>query len=212
MLMAAIRDKNVASLVPTSYASVRQICRAFDWRRPVTLVEYGPGTGAFTKYLLKRLHPESTLIAIELNRKLAIRLRRFSQHRTRRKPRFVVVCDNAKNVREIVAEHDCRSIDYALSGIPFSFIPESTKRQIIQHTHELLAPGGTFHVYQVSFHVRPFLQETFGPIRSSRALLNVPPLCVMVAGKPGNSHLGAVKAQLGRQTLEPAVLVDARQR
>jgi phospholipid N-methyltransferase len=209
LLLAAIRDKNVASVASTSFTSVRQICKAVDWRRPMTFVEYGPGTGAFTKFLLKRLHPDSTLLAIERNRKLATRLRRFSRRRPRRTPRLIVVWDDARNVQQILQNHGCGLAEYVLSGIPFSFIPLDAKREIIQRTYDVLAPGGMLLVYQITFHVRPYLQEVFGAIRSSRALLNVPPLCVMTARKPKSS---SVELEFDGQRLQSAALVDASQR
>lgn len=205
-LMAAIRDKNVASVAPTSFASVRQICKRLDFSRPLNAVEYGPGTGAFTKYLLKKLPVDSMLVAIELNRRLSVQLQRYSRRRKARKPRLVVVNDDARNVQAILKSHGIRQVDFALSGIPFSFIDDVTKKQIIDRTFHILKPGGLFLVYQVSYHVRGYLKERFGEVRSSRALLNIPPLCVMEVSKRSSVN----GEQLGGQSLQPSVLIDAR--
>jgi phospholipid N-methyltransferase len=206
-LTAAMRDKNVGALVPTSYASVRHICRAVDRDRPVVVVEYGPGTGAFTRHLLKRLHPESTLIAIELNYVFARRLRRFAQRRKQKTPRLIVANNDARNVQKILNSQGLTHADYVLSGIPFSFLNETLKRDIIQRTHEALAPGGSFLIYQYSFHVRPFVSEKFGEVKVGRTFFNIPPLCLMTARKAKEASVSG--SQLGGKSLKSSVLVDA---
>ena len=57
-------DKNVASVARTSKKTVERICRAINFDKDIVLVEYGPGSGAFTKYLLSRMSLDSKLIAI----------------------------------------------------------------------------------------------------------------------------------------------------
>lgn len=181
--LEAMRDRKVASVVPTATASVRRICRRIDANRPVTLVEYGPGTGAFTRPLLKYLHPGSTLIAVELNSSFATKLRRFSWNRSKDEPTLIVQRDDAGNVQNILREHGFESADYVLSGIPFSLLDIETKTRIIDQTYKALAPDGMFLVYQFSFHLRKMLKERFESVRSRRILLNIPPLCVMEARK-----------------------------
>ncbi len=38
-----------------------------DWQKAKVVVEYGPGVGTITQEVLKRMRPDATLIAIELN-------------------------------------------------------------------------------------------------------------------------------------------------
>ncbi|MFO0945930.1 MAG: methyltransferase domain-containing protein [Planctomycetota bacterium] len=210
-ISAAMRDKNVGALVPTTFASVRHICRKIDCDRPVVVVEYGPGTGAFTRHLLKRLHPGSTIIAIELNFKFARQLRRFAQRRKQRTPKLIVSNNDARNVLKILQKQGLDHADYVLSGIPFSFLPEPLKRDIIRCTHEALRPGGTFLVYQYSFHVRRFVGEVFEDMKVSRTFFNLPPLCVMAANKQAGAVVSVSRPEFGGEGLQAPVLVDARQ-
>jgi phospholipid N-methyltransferase len=53
-----IRDKNVASLFPTSSFAVKRAFKTLDFAKLKVVVEYGPGEGAFTRRLLKRLAPD----------------------------------------------------------------------------------------------------------------------------------------------------------
>ena len=182
-LSTAVRDKNVGAIVPTSFLSVRKTCQPVECDRPVVVVEYGPGTGVFTRYLLNRLHPDSTVLAVELNSLFASRLQRFNRKRQRKAPRLLVEKEDARNVLALLDKHGFAKADYVISGIPFSFLDEASKDEIIARTYESLVPGGLFLVYQYSFHVRKYLQRTFDDVKLRRSLINLPPLCVMEAQK-----------------------------
>lgn len=210
-LTAAMKDRKVGALAPSSGASVRWICRTIDVQRPVTVVEYGPGTGVFTRHLLTRLDPGSTLLAIELNRVFAGRLRRAAKRRKRRVPRCVVINGDARNVRELLGRIGLERADYVVSGIPFSLLCDQYRREIVQRTYDVLAPSGRFILYQYSYLMRDYVKECFGDVRLGRCLLNFPPYCTMEASKAPNVVSG-LDQELGRKRLEPAVLVDAGQR
>jgi phospholipid N-methyltransferase len=71
-----ISDKYIASITPTSDFGVRKVCSKIDFSRCGLIVEYGPGTGVFTKYLLQKMGPDSLLILIERNANFAGDLRK----------------------------------------------------------------------------------------------------------------------------------------
>ena len=57
--------KKVASPTPTSDSSAIKICSFVPYSPDNKIVEYGPGTGAITKYLINKLGNESQLVLIE---------------------------------------------------------------------------------------------------------------------------------------------------
>src|SRR3954447_345394 len=57
----------VGWMLPSSSFVVRQVLKQIDWKNARVIVEYGPGIGTFTKEILRRMHPEATLIALEVN-------------------------------------------------------------------------------------------------------------------------------------------------
>src|SRR4051812_16454214 len=99
MLGAFMKDKNVASIAPTSEYCVRKILDAIEFRPHQVIVEYGPGSGAFTSALLERMAPDSLLVAIETNEDFVRELRETlgEQHPI---SRFKVVHDSAENALE----------------------------------------------------------------------------------------------------------------
>src|ERR1700709_1613141 len=56
-----------ASMFPSSRYLANALTRPIDFRRARTVLELGPGTGAVTNEILKRLRPDATLFAIDIN-------------------------------------------------------------------------------------------------------------------------------------------------
>ncbi len=62
-----IKDPAVASVTPSSRFAVQRVCSFIDFPRAALVVEYGPGLGVFTQYLLGQMGPQGRLVAIEKN-------------------------------------------------------------------------------------------------------------------------------------------------
>src|SRR3972149_3700301 len=71
-----LSDKYIASITPTSDFGVKKVCSKIDFSRCGLVVEYGPGTGVFTKYLLQKMGADSLLIMIERNANFVTLLRK----------------------------------------------------------------------------------------------------------------------------------------
>ena len=78
-----LRDPGIASIKATSPFMVRRILDRMDLRGRRVVVEYGPGTGPFTRALLDRLSPDSRLVLIESNPEFAASLDRLRDPRVR---------------------------------------------------------------------------------------------------------------------------------
>src|SRR5205814_10677128 len=66
----------VGSFAPSSPALARAMLHGCDLRNAKTVVEFGPGTGAFTRLILQRMGRQTAFFAIELDDKHARGLRR----------------------------------------------------------------------------------------------------------------------------------------
>jgi len=177
-----ITDKYIASITPTSDFGVKKVCSKIDFSRCSLVVEYGPGTGVFTNYLLTRMGPDSLLIMIERNANFANLLRKKV-----RDPRAIVVNDCASNIHEILQELRKPSADYVISGIPFSFLSTSLKDRILRNSFTALRPGGKFLAYQTFYqsnnHLKAHLDRIFDFVRVEYEMLNLPPLRIYEARK-----------------------------
>lgn len=168
-----IKDRDVASITPTSLRAVKNICSRIDFSKDILLVEYGPGDGVFSKYILEQMTEGSRLILIESNNDFVEQLNRSIQDN-----RVEVHNILAGNVLEILPEEVIGQVDYVLSGIPFSFLDDERKRDVLKATKQILKEGGTFLAYQTSGHLKQAVMEVFGNLETEFEVLNFPPYLI----------------------------------
>lgn len=181
-LKTFIKDKNVASITPTSPFGVKRVCSKINFHRSGVFVEYGPGTGVFSNYLLKNMTDTSRLILIERNKNFGNILERKIQD-----PRVVIVNDSAENVLETLRNcKECQA-DYILSGIPFLLLSDEMKNRILYNTRKALKKGGKFLVYQTCFqadhHLKVHLDRHFASVNTKFEIMNIPPMRIYEAIK-----------------------------
>jgi phospholipid N-methyltransferase len=168
----------VGSVIPSSRALIDKMLSPVDWEATKLFVEYGPGVGTYTLPILERLGPDAVLIAIDTNPDFVDFLRREIAD-----PRFHAVRGSAADVGRIVADLGHKQADYVLSGLPFSTLPDGVGDRIAEETAAVLAPEGSFLVYQVSGKVVSFLSPHFRRIERGFEWLNVPPMRLFWAKK-----------------------------
>lgn len=127
-LKQGLLDRQVASVIPTAAHNVRKIIQQMDLSKDSVIVEYGPGTGVFSKELLKRMTPGSHLILIETNEQFVSLLKQIDDER------LTVIHGSAEDVTEILKDSGHTKANYILSGIPFSLMPADLRKRIMQRT------------------------------------------------------------------------------
>jgi phospholipid N-methyltransferase len=165
----------LGSIVPSSRFLIKQLLEPINWSRARVIVEYGPGVGGITAEVLRRMRNDAALIAIEMNPDFVTYLRSSITD-----SRLHVVEASAVSVDEILRRFGHPRADYIISGIPFSTIPAPLRERILRKTHDVLAPGGAFLVYQFTARVLPALRRTFGEVRRGFELYNLPPAQLFV--------------------------------
>ena len=160
----------LGSIVPSSRFLINQLLEPIQWGRAHVIVEYGPGVGAITAEVLRRMRPGATLIAIETNSEFAAFLRTSFDD-----DRFHVVEDSAERIGDILRQHGHERASYIISGIPFSTMPASLRDCILRRTHRALEPSGAFLVYQFSTRVLPELKKIFPYVWRKFEPLNILP-------------------------------------
>lgn len=166
-----LRDKDVAAIAPSSSFLVRRVCKWIDFGEDQVIVEYGPGNGVFSEFILDRMTPDSTLLLIESNPDFVEML----EARTADDPRAVVVKDRAERIVEILDTHDVEAVDCIVSGIPFSFLDEDEKQTLLARTRNVLSDDGKFLVYQNYNHLEAPLRDHFSEVTKEYEPRNIPP-------------------------------------
>jgi phospholipid N-methyltransferase len=165
----------LGSIIPSSRFLVNQVLEPIDWERARVIVEYGPGVGTITGEILRRMHSDARLVAIETNKAFV----RFLQS-SLPDPRLQVVHNSAAEVQTVLRRLGLPLASYIISGIPLGSMPERVRADIVGKSRAALEPGGAFLVYQFTSRVLPVLQRTFGDVRRGFERRNLPPAQLFV--------------------------------
>lgn len=176
-LKSFFKDKDVASVTPTSTTCIRHVCKPINFSEDIKVIEYGAGAGIFAKYLLEKMSDDSTLAMFETNERLFDKLQKIGDSRAQ--------CYNksVEYVDEALDQPTAKSVDYVISGIPFSFLDVPTRKKVLNKTKRILKPGGKFLAYQTSSHLKEPLKNTFGNVHTEWEWLNIPPMTIYKAVK-----------------------------
>ncbi|GAB4320965.1 MAG: methyltransferase domain-containing protein [Candidatus Sumerlaeia bacterium] len=129
--------RQMGAVAPSSAALARQMVRSAAVPQADVVLEYGPGTGAFTGHILAALRPGARFVAIERNARLAALLQR-------RYPQARVVEGCVSLVEEICAAEGIEAADAIISGLPWAGFDESLQRRLLEPAVKVLRPGGRF--------------------------------------------------------------------
>src|ERR1700737_4622326 len=172
------RPFQIASIVPSSKALVERVADKIDFARARVIAEYGPGVGVHSREIARRMLPDSRLLLFELDPAFSRDLeRQFADD-----PRVHVINQDAARLPSELRRREIENCDYILSGIPFSILKLDKKRALLQKTHDALAPGGRFIIYQVTNELKQHA-KLFGRAESEYFLQNIPPMFITVFEK-----------------------------
>ena len=134
------RPACVGALNPSSPALARAMIRDCVLKSCDTVVELGPGTGAFTGPILQSIGRNTTFIAMELDPMFARGLKL-------RYPSLQVYNDSAERLGDYLALHGKKSADYIISGLPWASLPLIVQNRIMEAVLSSLGPGGVFTTF-----------------------------------------------------------------
>lgn len=151
--------------------------------RSAVVVEFGPGTGAITGTIVKKLQHDATFVAMEICEK-------FAQATKQKFPEVNVVHDSAVNTGKYLAELGVSQCDCIVSGLPWAAFKDDLQHALLDATYDVLRPGGCFATFMYIMSPalpagRRFvhqLRARFGNVRISRPVwFNLPPALVISA-------------------------------
>src|SRR5881275_1578598 len=172
------RPFQIASIVPSSKAMVERVASKMDFNRARVIAEYGPGEGVHSREIARRMSPDSHLLLFELDPAFSHDLeRQFARDR-----RVHIIHGDAARLPHELERRGIAGCDYILSGIPFSILKIDKKRALLQKTHDALAPGGSFIIYQVTNELKQHA-TLFEHAESEYFLQNIPPMFITVFQK-----------------------------
>lgn len=166
-----MRDwRTIGSITPSSRYLVGGMLDQIDFGQVRRVVEYGPGTGVFTAEILRRLHPDAQLLALDTEDHFIVDLRtKFPD------PRLIAVRGSAEAIDRHLAALGWPGAEVIISGIPYTAMPAALREGILGASAAALAPDGQFVAYQYSPYIRPLLGKLFRHVATHWVARNVPP-------------------------------------
>ena len=165
----------VGAIAPSSRFLTKKMLANIDFSHVEVIVEYGPGTGVFTREIVAKLPQSAQLLVIETNKVFYDVL--ADQYMDNKQ--VIVVNDSAERVIALLSQYGLRSPDYIVSGLPFAALPTEVSHIILKNTAELLGNTGVFVTFQYTLLKMNLLRRYFGSIHVRRELRNVPPAYVL---------------------------------
>ena len=131
---------NTGAIAPSSRSLACKMVSDIDLQSASVVVEFGPGSGAFTGEILKRLNKEALFCVIENNAQLfSVFCRQF--------PGINAFEDSAVNVQKILHSLGIEKADCIVCGLPWASFCGDMQDQILGATLGVLREGGRFATF-----------------------------------------------------------------
>jgi len=135
------------------------------------VVEFGPGTGAVTKAILRQLPQDGQLTCFEINPKFCEDLKKIND------PRLKIVNDDVRNYSKEVQHYDC-----ILSSLPLGIFDKIQRHKIIA----ISSRARKYVQFQYTPFLKPKLKKYFHNVEIKFVPLNLPPAFVYISQNPKN--------------------------
>lgn len=126
---------STATIAPSSRHLAHRMALSVELENAKSVVELGPGTGALTNELVRRLRHDAQFLAVELNPVLAADWQRQF-------PRYQMAVGSVADLREICSQHQIGNVDCIVSALPWPSFPQELQEAGLEEVVEVLSPGG----------------------------------------------------------------------
>jgi phosphatidylethanolamine/phosphatidyl-N-methylethanolamine N-methyltransferase len=165
------RPLGIGAIAPSSSRLARAMVEALRLQGDEMVVELGPGTGVFTRQLLKSGVGRDKLVLIEFDGQFAGYLRRAC-------PGVTVIEGDARRLPELLSSCGQARVPKVLSGLPLRSMTLSIREEIGTAIWDCLEPGGTL-VQFTYFNAPPIPEKAaearFAVERVGKVNANIPP-------------------------------------
>lgn len=171
------RPGTVGAIAASGRRLAQAMVNEIDWDQAGTIVEYGPGTGAVTKYILPRVTDQHDFFAVEINEEMVSMLADLF-------PQLTVYHESATEIAAICERHGTEHVDAVISGLPWTVFSESLQQELLASMLKVMRPGGVFVTFAYlqglrlkgARRFRQLLKESFSTVTISKPIWrNFPP-------------------------------------
>src|SRR5690554_363182 len=143
------------------------------------LVEFGPGTGVFTRKIIEEMSSDAELFVFEFHEPFFLKL----QKEFKDQPRVHIINDSAADVRKYLQASKYDQADVIISSLPLTNFDQKLTMRILKSAEIALKPDGRFIQFQYSLNARKLLIKIFSSISIQFTANNLPPAFVYTCKK-----------------------------
>ncbi|GIH95571.1 methyltransferase [Planobispora siamensis] len=174
------------AVAPSSRRLAEAVTAPVPHRGEPVIVELGPGTGAFTAEIQRRLGGRGHHLAVEINPKLA-------EFLAARHPRVDVTVADAATLPDLLKERGLPHADAIVSGLPWAAFSDRTQGELLDAVAAAMGPNTAFTTFAYSFakrlpparRFRRRLESVFEEVVLGRTVWgNIPPAFVYHSRRP----------------------------
>lgn len=165
---------SIGAVLPSSKHLAEKMTKIINFRNADCIVEYGPGTGVFTKKILEKRKKGTILVLFEKNPEF----HRILNEKFPNETDFHVINDSALNAGKHLDKLGISTVGHIVSGLPFASLPVGVSEKILSGTKKILKPDGRFITFQYTMMKKSFIGQYFEKIEITRELRNFPPAYV----------------------------------
>ncbi|RMI04617.1 MAG: hypothetical protein D6681_09325 [Calditrichaeota bacterium] len=171
----------VGAIWPSSEELARAMIAGLHLAPGETLLELGPGTGAFTRHIQNILPDKQAYLGIERETTFVKLLRRSY-------PELHFVNGDARETPILVTRAHRKPVKVVVSSLPFATLLREDREGIIAGLLDIMPPGAVFRTFQYvhayplpsAVHFRRQMHRAFEEFhRSSIVFQNIPPAFVL---------------------------------
>jgi phospholipid N-methyltransferase len=168
------------AVAPSSGFLAKRVVEWIDWDATSALIEWGPGSGAFTREILDHKPPTCRYVAMEINPDMCAMLRQ-------RFPEIEIRQESVADVARICEQECIEQVDCVVSGLPWAAFSDALQTEFLDALMCVLRPGGQFTTFAylhgmtlpAGQRFRRKLGQYFAEVTQSPTVwLNVPPAFV----------------------------------
>lgn len=166
--------KMVGAVSPSSKFLMRKMLANINFKTANVIVEFGPGTGVFTREIIRRMKPNCKLIIFELHEEFFKNLKEEFKNNSS----VFLRNESAENIGLVLKELHLDAADYVLSSLPLANFPADLIQSILKNSIVSLTKEGKYIQFQYSLTSKKHLQEHFNSIQINFTARNIPPAFV----------------------------------
>ncbi|MGL5480124.1 MAG: class I SAM-dependent methyltransferase [Clostridium sp.] len=169
--------KSIGAISPSSKFLANKMIGSIEFERCNCIIEYGAGTGVFTKEVILRKRESTIFIVFEKNNEFA----EILKNKYLLKKNVKIINDSVENIYIYLTKYKIKEVDYIISGLPFASLPNILSDNILEKTKEIITKSnGTFITFQYSLIKIDMFNRYFERIKYIKEYFNIPPAYIII--------------------------------